>query len=167
MFLLSRHWLLPSVVLVLSDQLRCSPLNPNRAAPGVFPPYRQKPSSAYSQIALPLTVFFRVKMRIRTNFRQLPGVSNFYRGEVRTCLIPKTRCVSSSSCSRISTRLTTSRGGCCAAPRTRKTLRKKPCWARTNSFPALVGETRALGFSRLCARVLPLDWEELPGGEHD
>lgn len=102
-------------------------------------------------------------MRIKTNFWQLPGVSNLYRGRVRTCLIPKTRCVSSSSCSRISTRLTTSRGGCCAAPRTRKTLRKKPSCARTNSFPALMGETRALGFSRLRNSGTPR-WGRLRGG---
>lgn len=34
MFLLSRHWLLPFVVLVLFDQLRCSPLNPSRGRLG-------------------------------------------------------------------------------------------------------------------------------------
>lgn len=80
MFLLSRHWLLPSVVLVLSDQLRCSPLNPNRAAPGVFPPYRQKPSSAYSQIALPLTVFFSSENANKNEPPAVTGSEQFLSG---------------------------------------------------------------------------------------
>lgn len=52
-------------------------------------------------------------------------------------------------------------------------LLRSPADAEDPTQEAMLGSykffssSRALGFSRLCARVLPLDWEELPGGEHD